>query len=159
MTVKHLFYLTASRLNAYVLQRDLIVPGPAFESEEAGYEAFTEYLRSLRGGLVYVLADVGEEAFHVETIPYLRGSNRRAVVTRRLAQRYRDISLSLALSLGIEKNERRDERVLLSAFTNTTLLEPWLNVIRQRGLPLVGVYSVALASVALLRRVAPRQST
>jgi hypothetical protein len=159
MTAKHLFYITANRLGAFVLQRDTLVAGPAFEFAESGFAGFNDYLQSTRSGLVYVLADVVEEDFHVEMIPWLRGGNRRQVIARRTAQRYRDTSLSLALSLGIEKSERRDERLLLAAITNTGLLQPWLNVIRERGLPLVGVYSMAFATVALLRRIAPKLGT
>ena len=159
MAVKHLFYVTATQLGAWTLQHDALLPGPSFGADETGYAAFSDYLHSLRGGLVYVMADIVEEDFHVEVIPYLRGGNRRQIIARRSAQRYRDTSLALSLSLGIERNERRDERVLLAAITNTELLQPWLNVISQRGLPLVGVYSVALAAAALLRRIAPREST
>jgi len=158
VAAKHLFYVTAARLATYALQHDQLVPGPSFTAEETGYAAFSDYLHGLRNGLVYVLADIVEEDFHVEVIPYLRGSNRRQIIARRSAQRYRDTSLSLSLPLGIERNERRDERLLLAAITNTGLLQPWLNVIRERGLPLVGVYSIALATAALLKRVAPKES-
>jgi hypothetical protein len=159
MAAKHLFYVTAARLGTYALQRDALIPGPSFPADETGYAAFSDYLHSLRSGLVYLLADVVEEDFHVEVIPYLRGNNRRQIIARRSAQRYRDTSLALSMSLGIERNERRDERILLAAITNTGLLQPWLNVIRERGLPLVGVYTIALAAAALLKRVAPKENT
>jgi hypothetical protein len=91
--------------------------------------------------------DIVEEDFHQETIPFVRGADRRTLVGRKLAQRYRDTSLSLAISLGFEKTQRRDERLLLSSFTNNAQFQPWLNVLRERRQS--RAFSVALVAPRL----------
>jgi hypothetical protein len=154
MSDRRLVYLTSWRATIYATRRGVLSLGPTFANDEDGYQQFANYLNELpKGTLLYVLADVVEEDFHVETIPFVRGGDRKQLVNRRLAQRYRDTSLSLALSLGTERSQRRDERLLLSSFTNTQLFQPWLNVLSQSGLPVVGVYSVALVAAALAKRL------
>jgi len=90
-------------------------------------------LRGLKGELFCVLIDVAGEDFHEDQIPFLRGSDRDAVLQRRLAQRYRDTRLAAALSLGYVAGTRRNERLLLASFTNTQQLAPWLDALEEAG--------------------------
>lgn len=154
MPDRRLIYLTSWRATAYVSRRGQLMLGPTFANDEDGHQQFANYLRELpRNTLLHVLADIVEEDFHVDVIPFVRGTDRKQLITRRLAQRYRDTSLSLALSLGTEKTQRRDERLLLSSFTNTQLFQPWLDALQRSELPVVGVYSVALVAGALANRL------
>jgi hypothetical protein len=116
--------------------------------------AFREFLRGRRGALFAVLADLAGEDFHEEQVPYLRGSDREAVVQRRLAQRYRDTRLAAALSLGMVRTpQRRNEKVLLTSFTNTQQFAPWLDALEEAGARLAGVYSVPLLAPLLAARL------
>jgi hypothetical protein len=81
----------------------------------------------------------------------VRGAERRALLERRVAQRYRDTSLSLVQSLGTERTQRREERLLLSAFTNTQAFLPWLTALRDGGVAIVGIYSVGQLAPHLMR--------
>src|ERR1041384_2625968 len=114
-----------------------------FGADEAGIAEFREYLRGRRGLLFSVVADLAGEDFHEDQIPFLRGSDREAVLQRRLAQRYRDTRLAAALSLGfVLAGDRRNERLLLASFTNTESLAPWLDALEESGARLSGVFSV-----------------
>jgi hypothetical protein len=140
---KRVLYLSQSLLTAYRVRRGRVDLDARFSENEEGLAGFDAYLKRLpKGTLAHLLADVVEEDFQHETIPALRGAERRAVIDRRLAQRYRDPSLSLVHSLGIEKGQRRDERLLVSSFTNPAMFQPWLTVLRASGLAVVGVFSV-----------------
>lgn len=153
MSDRRLIYLTSWRATVYVARGRTLDIGPTFPNDEEGFEAFANYLKGLKDSILWVLTDVVEEDFHLETIPYVRFGDRKALIQRRLAQRYRDTSLALALSLGKERGQRVEERVLLSSFTNTQQFQPWLNVLRHSELPVAGVYSVALMAPALARRL------
>ena len=154
MAERRLIYLTSGRATVFAAQRGALIPGPAFSNDETGYHQFTLYLHELASHtLLYVLADVVEEDFHIDLIPSVWGGDRKQLIDRRLAQRYRDTSLSLSISLGTEKTQRRDERILLSAFTNTQIFQPWLNVLRHSGQPIVGIYSVALLASVLATKL------
>src|SRR2546422_4782318 len=154
MATKRILYFTAED---HYLYRSV---GPALELEakftgdDLGITAFRDYLRGQRGALFAVLADLAGEDFHEEQIPYVRGADREALVSRRLAQRYRDTRLAAALSLGqVATPERRNERVLLTSFTNTQQLAPWLDALEEAGTRLSGVYSAPLLAPALARKL------
>jgi hypothetical protein len=152
MPQKRLLYLTANRLTAYSLSRGSLDTDAVFDADEAGVARFSTYISGSRA-LYYLVADVVEEDYHQDTIPYLGGKDRRQVLARKLAQRYRDTSLALNLSLGYERGERRDEKVLYASFSDTQQFQPWLTALEQNESRLVGVYSTALLAPAVARRV------
>jgi hypothetical protein len=147
---KRLLYLTANRLTAYSLSRRKLLVDVGFERNDQGIAAFAAYLAGSRN-LYYLVVDVVEEDYHQDTIPYLGRKDRRQVLARKLAQRYRDTSLTLSLSLGYDQGERRNEKVLYASFSNTQQFQPWLAALEQSEVRLVGVYSTALLAPPLIK--------
>ncbi|MBE0620221.1 MAG: hypothetical protein IH605_06485 [Burkholderiales bacterium] len=145
-----LLYLTANRLTAHRLSRGGLVVDAAFECNDSGLAAFSAYVAGSRR-LYYLVVDVVEEDYHQDTIPYLGRSDRRQVLARKLGQRYRDTSLTLSMSLGYEKAERRNEKVLYASFSNTQQFQPWLSALERSECRLAGVYSTALLAPALIK--------
>ncbi|MBE0616265.1 MAG: hypothetical protein IH604_21565 [Burkholderiales bacterium] len=147
---KRLLYLTSNQLKAHSLSRSGLVLDAAFERDDQGVASFTAYLAGSRN-LYYLVVDVVEEDYHQDTIPALGRKDRRQVLGRKLGQRYRDTSLTLSMSLGFEKSERRNEKVLYAAFSNTQQFQPWLNALEQKECRLAGIYSTALLAPAVIR--------
>jgi hypothetical protein len=158
MAGKRLLYFSTTRVVLYRWAHGRLAVESSFANNEEGAQAFAASFRAAPASLFHVLVDIVEEDFHQETIPFVRGADRRTLVGRKLAQRYRDTSLSLALSLGFEKTQRRDERLLLSSFTNNAQFQPWLNVLREKEAALAGVYSVALVAPRLALKVGPKKA-
>ena len=159
MAKRLILYLSADEHYLYRAERAALELEAKFSADEAGLNAFRDYLRGARGALFAVLADLAGEDFHEEQIPYLRGSDREALLARRLAQRYRDTRLAAALSLGQGLTpERRNERVLLASFTNTQQLSQWLDVLEEAGARLAGVYSAPLVAPALATALGARDA-
>jgi hypothetical protein len=156
MSAKLVLYFTASEHVLYRWAGGGLVLEARFPADDSGLEEFRAHLRGRRGSLVYVVADLAGEDFHEDQIPYLRGSDRQAVVQRRLAQRYRDTRLAAAISLGIATGERRNERLLLASFTNTQQFTAWLDALAESGARLSGVYSAPLLAPALAARLGTR---
>lgn len=156
MSAKLIVYFTANGHALYRWGARGLELESRFAPDEQGLGEFRSHLKGRRGALVYVLADLAGEDFHEDQIPYLRGGERRAVIERRLAQRYRDIRLATALSLGIVTGERRSERLLLASFTNAQQFTDWLDALAESGARLSGVYSVPLLAPALLARLGVR---
>ena len=155
MSEHRILYFTADQHFLYRSKGASLELEARFTADEAGVDNFRDYLRARRGALFSVLADLAGEDFHEDQIPLVRGGDREAVVQRRLAQRYRDTRLAMALSLGQTiAGERRNERLLLASFTNTQQIAPWLDALDQAGARLAGVYSVPLLAPALARRPA-----
>ncbi|MBU1235770.1 MAG: hypothetical protein KJ634_09500 [Gammaproteobacteria bacterium] len=150
MTARRLLFLDSHGLTAYHWQ----VGGPraeaTFASDPAGLEAFEDYLNQRHASLFYLLADVAEEGFQIEDVPYVHGSDRDEMLKRKLSQFFYGTPLSLAMSLGRAKTGRRDEKFLFAGLTGYAQFEPWLQTIRSTEAQLAGVYSVpfVLASQA-----------
>jgi hypothetical protein len=141
MAKRYILYFSAEERHVYSSSGRSLELEAKFASDDAGVGGFHEFLRGRRGALFSVVVDVSGEDFHEDQIPFLRGADRAAVVQRRIAQRYRDTRLAAALSLGyVTTPERRNERLLLSSFTNT---DP-------------GVYSVPLLAPVLAQRLGVR---
>ncbi|MEO8717073.1 MAG: hypothetical protein ABI423_02500 [Burkholderiales bacterium] len=151
--MKRLIYFTADDHCVYAWTRGRLTLEAKFAGDDLGVTAFREYLAEHRGALFYAVADLAGEDFHEELIPYLRGGDRELVVQRRLAQRYRDTRLAAALSLGEVRGERRNERLLLTSFTNTQRLTPWLDALAESEAKLAGMFSVPLLAPALAARL------
>ena len=153
MKIRRLLYLCAQQMTAYRWQAGELVSEASFATTADGHRLFAAYLRHNARHVFAILANVSEEGFHVETIPSLHGADRRALLTRKLGQIYFNNSLCAALSLGRSRNQRPEERVLLTALTNNELLAPWLDAIAAARIALAGVYSLPLLAAALLRRL------
>jgi hypothetical protein len=147
---KRLLYLTANHLTAYSRSRGGLVVDAAFEHNDAGQAAFAAYVAGSRN-LYYLVVDVVEEDYHQDIIPFLGRKDRRLVLARKLGQRYRDTTLTLSMSLGYEKGERRNEKVLYASFSNTQQFQPWLSALEQGACRLAGIYSTALLAPALIK--------
>ena len=147
---KRLLYLTANRLTAYSLSRGRLAADAWFDRNDTGLAAFAAYLAGTRN-LYYLVIDVVEEDYHQDSIPDMGRKDRQLVLSRKLGQRYRDTSLTLSLSLGYDKGERRNEKVLYASFSNTQQFQPWLSALVQNEVRLAGVYSTALLAPALIK--------
>jgi len=152
--VKRLCYFTSQQVTAYRSHRGELLKEASFDMNEKGVAGFSRYVSGNPESLFYLLADVVEEDFFQENLPYVRGSDRRALLARRLAQRYRDPSLAVPISLGSETHAgRREERVLYTSFTNTQQFQPWIEALRANKVRVVGVFSVALVAASLGKRL------
>lgn len=153
MATSRVLYFTTNEHYAYACSRGQLDLEARFAADDAGLNAFREYLRARQGALFSLLADVSGEDFHEDQIPYLRGNDREAVIQRRLAQRYRETRLAAGVSLGYVKGERRNERLLLASFSNPQQFAPWLDALTESGARLAGVYSVPLLAPRLAARL------
>lgn len=152
MKIRRLLYLCAQQMTAYRWQAGELVSEESFTTNDEGHRHFAAYLRRNAQHVFAILANVSEEGFHVETIPLLHGADRRALLARKLGQLYFNSTLCTSLSLGRSRNQRPEERVLLTAISNPELLAPWLAAIAEARIALAGVYSLPLLAPALLRR-------
>lgn len=158
MSERRLLYYTANSHSIYLWQSGKLQLEGEFAADDAGVTEFSSFAKQHSKSLYYILADLAGEDFHDEMIPWLRGADRQAIIERRLAQRYRDTRLAATLSLGQTSvaGERRNERLLLTSFTNTQQFSPWLDALSEAGAKLAGVYSVPLVAPAVMSRLAAK---
>lgn len=152
MPAHRLLYLTQHQLLAYAWKAGHCTLEAEFAVEAAGGD-FLAYLRKNGSSLFSFVANLAEEGFQVETIPFLQGRDRETVLARRLGQTFLGAPLTVAVPLGHEKNTRRNERVLLAALSNGAALEPWLQALRAAEARLAGIFSLPLLTPGLLDKL------
>lgn len=153
MTSRRLLYLNTHRLSAYAWQQGGLRPEGVFDNDDNGLRQFAEYLADHRSSYFSLLANVAEEGHALETIPFLQGGDRQALITRKIGQHFLGTPLAAAVSLGYEKSRRKNEKLLLSALTNPAHFDPWLRRIAEAEVPLAGVYTVAQLGGLLLKKL------
>ena len=150
---KQLLYLTNAQLTAYMWQGGRLSDGRVFENNPDSWNAFSEYIAENRNVPAYLLTDLIEEDFQRETIPHVTGKARAALIERRLVNLYRDTPYRHSMLQGREKEGRKDDRMLFSALTNAELPKPWLDALLKQKVPLVGIFSIALISHLLFKKL------
>jgi hypothetical protein len=157
MPQRRILFLDATRLAAYRCSGGSVEPEGSFATDATGLEAFGTYLARHRDCVFSLLADVSEEGFQAEDIPYTSGKDRKSIISRKLAQFFYNTPLSAALSHGRLKTGRRDERLLMMALTRPQHFEPWLDLMREMQTILAGVYSLPQITQQLVSADAPPQ--
>ena len=153
MSSNRLLYLNTHRLSAYAWQQGVLTLNGVFDNDETGLQQFSEYLSKNHKCYFSLLANVAEEGHALETIPFLQGSDRQALITRKIGQHFLGTSLASAISLGYEKSQRKNEKLLLSALTNPAHFEPWLRRIADAEAALAGIYTVAQLGGDMLKKL------
>jgi hypothetical protein len=153
MTARRLLFLDSLGLTAYRWQAGGPHAEATFTADQAGLQAFDEYLNQRHTSLFYLLADVADEGFQIEDLPYVSGSDRAEMLKRKLSQYFYGTPLSMAMSLGRAKAGRRDEKFLFAGLTGYPQFEPWLQTIRGAEAQLAGVYSVPLVLASLVGKL------
>ena len=148
-----LLYVSASASMLYRRERSGLRLLAQVSCDGTRTPAVGDVLKGHAGSLVQVIADLEGEDFHEDQVPCLRGAERRAVIERRLSQRYPDTRLGAALSLGYAADERRSERLLLASFNDAQPLVAWLGALEKAGVRVASVHSTALIAPALGARL------
>lgn len=150
---RRLLLADTNRLSAYRWNAGALSAEGRFGVDDAGIAAFATYLKGQRGSVYYLLADVPEEGFQLELIPFVQGADRRSLIQRKLNQFFYGSPLATGISLGRDKSGRRDERMLLAALTRPQTFEPWLGTLRAAEAQLAGIYSLPLLIPELATRL------
>ena len=146
---KQFLYLTNDKMITLVWRSGAIVEREVFNAGDGDTPQFAEYLSRHRDVPTYVVTDLIEEDFRIDTLPHLRGGDQEAILDRKLAQLYRATTFRHAIVQERDTEGRRDDRVLYHAVTNPDLLKAWLAAVELAEVPLEGVFSSAVLSARL----------
>lgn len=114
-----------------------------FDADEAGEAEFSLLLKTMPGVPVLFMVDTVDEDYRLETLPRVRGADRRAMLDRRLRQTYRT---SPFVSARLQRRQRArgqrsDDVFLLAALTETSTVLPWIEIATGLRMPIVGVFT------------------
>ncbi len=122
-----------------------------FSPDDAGLNGFRELLEATGELPVRVAFDSVDEEFQFEVVPRVMGSARAELLQRRRQQAFMNPAYSVTVPQGRAPGVKHSEQVLFAALTDSAVVDPWLEVIAEQGVPLVGVYSASQLSVHLYR--------
>ncbi len=151
MSGRCILALNAQRLAVYAWNPGRLTAAGEFPPTPEGLAAFATFLETLGSQPCMLLCNLAEESHLIETIPYLRGNDRRTLLARKCTQSFYGTPYTTVRSLGYEKERRRNEKVLLSALTAPAQLTPWVSAITAAHVPLAGLYTVSQLGDALVR--------
>nr|WP_154373007.1 hypothetical protein [Duganella guangzhouensis] len=150
--------MTSDQLCAYEWAGGRLIGGTCFVNNRGGIDDFMDYIDSHhRAAPVYLMTDLIEEDFQRVTTPHVGGSAGRKLLQRRLQQQYRETPFRHHEVQGRDADGRRDDQVLLSALTNPSAVQPWVEALEQLRMPLAGLYSTTLLSEDLVHKLRLRQ--
>ncbi len=153
MKTRRLLYLSAHQMVAYQWHAGALTREAAFEATPGGLKEFSDYLALHAKSVFMLLSNVAEEGYQIDSIPFLRGADRQAILERKLGQLFFNAELTGELSLGFEKSQRKNERIMLAALTNTDFFLPWLECLLNAGAALSGLYSLPFLAPLLLKKI------
>ncbi len=154
---RRVILLGAEKMVAYQWYRGEIINSYLFDTKENGRIQFERYLSESDPETTYVLVDVAEEEFRLDTIPHVYGSDRKAVLDRKKERLFRGADYVYDETQNREAEGRRDDNVLLSSIGETSYVKPWLQLLEKYKYPVVSVTSVALFSKNILEFLPNRQ--
>ena len=154
-SARRVFYVDGQHLSVYEWSRGAVQRVREFRSGDEGLGEFARYLRGTVNVAAYLLVDVVEEEYRRDTLPHVMGQDRQSLIRHRARRVFRDTPYWYAELQGRESGGRRDDIVLYTALSNEGLLAPWLELMQQHQVPLVGIYSLPLLSSGLLRHLSP----
>ncbi len=120
-----------------------------FQADDEGVRAFAAYLSVVGQIPVFILTDLIEEEFRVESIPHVMGRDRIALHKRHASRLFHTTSYRHSRVLERLKENRRDDNVLFSALGNPGIVDQWMECLQSHNMPLVGIHSVPLLSERL----------
>lgn len=147
-----LLFLSADSFHASRWDKGVLGESRYFSNDANGRERFAEFLKEHHDP-VYLLVDVIEEDFRLETVPHLIGRARRDLLARKFEQYYRSTQFREATLLQRQREGRRDDEMLFSALTNPARISPWLDTLLANRTPLAGIYSLPNIITPLVARI------
>ncbi len=142
-----------NRLTAGLWRFGRLVTCDSFKNDEAGLNAFRQFLQRHPSTPLFLIADAVEEDYRVESAPHTSGLARQSLLERKLGQIYRNSVYRAAQFIGRAVEQRRDDLFLLVALSNAESIHPWVLAMEEQRAPLAGVYLLPMVSQFLVDKL------
>ena len=155
--IQRIFYISIDGLEVFVGNRHGYACQQQFLHNDNGVQKFADYLVASVAAHSAIIVDIIEEEFKQEQIPKVSRLERQGLLQRKMMQHFRGTDLCLAAVTGKVKGARIEEKVVMSALTNSALLDPWLDQMQQLKVPVAAIYSAPFLAARLVRQNVPHQ--
>ena len=153
MPDRRILHLSSHQIACFLWQGGMVHADGSFENTAEGIAGFSRYVAEHENSVFTLVINLAEEGFLQETIPFLQKRDREAVIARKLSQLFYATTYSTAVSLGFEKTQRKDERLLFAALTASTTIDPWVAALGDARVPIAGILSLPFLGENLLKKL------
>lgn len=115
----------------------------AFRATPSELEDFGTALDAFPQYPAIIVTDLIEESFRHDSVVHVSGSDRTAVLKRKLDFVFRNTTYRQAKVTERETTGRRDDRIMISAVTKPDLIEIWVKVLLEKRFAIQSVTSIA----------------
>ncbi len=148
-------YISNQFVTFYAIGRNRVSQILRLSAQAVEYSIFVQYLKGLGQVPVRIVVDLKEELLHYETVPHLIGSDRKALLERKIRQVAGDSSFTSVHRLGRESCGRKDDQILVCALPQTDGLPPsWLDYLFKCKVPISGMFSAAVICEMMCKDIA-----
>lgn len=145
------FYVTQGSLTVWESGHGTVHEAAVFADNDDGLREFNDYLAEHEQQSCFIVVDVIEEEFALDTVPKLGMRDRKALMHRRLQRKFPRTSYRLPIYQG--RTAEGEASITHSAVTNHELLDPWLHIMLSHEIALTGIFSVPLMAADIMRRL------
>ena len=139
---RRVFFISDSQLTAYFWDRNKFGQSYFFDASVEGLGFFQDYLTTVKEDTVYVLLDVKGEKYHLDTIPHVFGKDRQAVIKRKQERVFKGAKYFFTDIQERQKTGRRDYNIMLSAITETSAVQTWLDRMLAQNISIASIVSL-----------------
>lgn len=150
---KRSLLITADKAVLHLRRGGQVARSYEFSADEEGRANFERCLLETDSVPMYVLVDIVEEEYRQDVIPHVFGSDRKSVLERKFSRLFRGTTYCFAIKQGRETDGRKDDKVLLTAITKPDVIQPWIEVLQDKKIPIAGIFSLPVLSQLLLKKI------
>ena len=144
--------LTHTHLAAMTWSDHGAMPLMHFSHDVEGRADLAEFVERHRGARYYLLTDLVEEDFQRDVVPHLSSRDQAQLLRRKLDQSFRATPYRRAVVQTKGKRGQQDQ-LQISAIINRDLLDGIVETLLAERCDLQGIYSVALLTQDIIRRL------
>lgn len=153
LNAKRALFISTDKVAVYHWSKGDLADAYLFDTDDEGRENFSRYLKETSKAPFFVIVDVFEEEYRQDTIPHVFGPDRLSIIERKVSRLFRDTPYYFHQVIGREEEGRRDDQILLTAITNPDTVKPWIDMLEEEKVPLVGIYSLPLFTESILKNI------
>jgi hypothetical protein len=147
---RRVLFLSTYKVAVYHWHKGEFSSSYLFDVNEDGRHNLERYLRETPNIPMHMLVDVYDEEYKRDSIPHVFGTDRNALLKRKIDRVFHDTTYVYTEIQGREERGRRDDRLFLSALTNSELIIPWIKLLDKYKVPLAGINSLPLFTQSLI---------
>ena len=137
-----------------IVVRRIFAASPDAQHIKAFEDLFDEYPNVP----IYAFIDTIDQSYACHSLPPVTALGIGKLVQRRLDRDFSKDDITGAISLGREKEGRRDWNYLLISLTQTEIFKKWLDIVYERENKLVGIYLAPVESEFIVKNIHDKYS-